>query len=288
MFLIFFFNILFRKICDDGDIIQKLFYWRILKKMSGRFHQLKNKGMGMSTRTKIFFGVVLAVIIIAGILTQTEQGKSTFSNVKSMFAPQEKVDLAGLDIMMFYTPKCPWCKKMREVIRRNNQTKNITMVDVTTAEGIKTAQQYGADKQPVPSFLSRTTKVGTVGYREKLSDLVRALTVERPPPDLSSQEPGDVQPVSEGGEIIGTIGKLQIVLFSRQGCPYCAQAAEAIEQAGVRPVIQVIDITTPEGKQMASQLLPPNVNGVPAWVSLVTKKVVVGFKPIDQIIQEIQ
>jgi glutaredoxin len=180
------------------------------------------------------------------------------------------------------SPTCPWCKKMVDVLQKEGQINNITVVDISKPEGVAMAKQFGADKQPVPSFISRKLKTGTVGFRDSVSKLVDAL--QQP----EKEQPSSEEPVTKGDIDVNLIQNLQIVLFARDGCPWCVKAKEACTQQGIMDVIQVVDITTPEGQQMASELLPRESSGVPAWVSLASKKHVVGFRPIEQIIQELQ
>lgn len=242
-------------------------------------------------------GIVILVVFLLFIVafgiwgTCTESGKSTFANIKSKIpGVGDSGDLRSLDIVMFMNPTCPWCKKMLAVIDSAGKLKDITIVDISKPEGTAMAQQFGADKQPVPSFISRKNKVGTIGYRESIAELITALKQPvgaLPGKAPSSEEPGQPMPMQPmPGQIdINFIKSLQIVLFAREGCPWCTRAKETCSQAGVMDVISVVDITTPEGQSMAGQVLPPGTSGVPAWTSMKTGKHVVGFKPFDQIVQ---
>ena len=241
--------------------------------------------------------IILVIVVIAVIGfgcwgTLTESGKATFTNLKNRFGNTTSgPSIKDLDIVMFMSPTCPWCKKMIGVLEKEGQIRNLTIVDMTKPEGAAIAKQFGADKQPVPSFISRRLKTGTVGYRETVAKLVDSL---KPQPkqvggSSSSEEPGmGGMQGGGGGGLVELIQGLQIVLFAREGCPWCTKAKEACAQAGVMDAIQVVDITSPEGAQMAGQMLPPGSSGVPAWVSMATKKSVVGFKPIDALVQELQ
>jgi glutaredoxin len=243
------------------------------------------------------WGVGIVVIVILFLLiisfgvwgTCTDNGKATFTNIKSKLSGSGGGSLRNMDIIMFMSPTCPWCKKMMSVLDSAGELKNITVVDISKPEGANMAKQFGADKQPVPSFISRQNKTGTVGYRDSVEKLVDALKPGQVPAPGQSQEPGNSEEPRMPGQIdINLIQGLQIVLFAREGCSWCQKSKENLSQAGVMDVIQVVDITTPEGQQMAGQMLPPGTSGVPAWVSMVTKKHVVGYKPIDQIVQSLQ
>lgn len=247
-------------------------------------------------------GIIVLVVIFILIValgtwgTCTDSGKCTFANIKDKLPGVGSNSLRSLDIVMFMSPTCPWCKKMIGVLDSAGQLKNVTVVDISKPEGAAMAQQFGADKQPVPSFISRKNKVGTVGYRDSVDKLIDALKTPgggsgggsaTGPVPKSGQEESSNEPMMPGQIDINFIKSLQIVLFSREGCPWCYKAKESCSQAGVMDVIQVVDITTPEGQSMAGQMLPPGANGVPAWVSAKTGKHVVGFKPFDQLLQEL-
>lgn len=250
------------------------------------------------TSTKPSSGWNVGVMVLVGFLvfilffgiwgTCTDSGRSAFTNIKSKMNIGES-SLKNLDIVMFINPECPWCKKMIAVLESEKQINNVNMIDITKKEGIAIAKQFGADKQPVPSFISRKLETGTIGYRDSVSKLIDAL--KKPSPSSSSEEP-EISSKESGGmsneQIPLLIKNLQIILFTREGCGYCTKAKESCAEAGVMDIIQIVDITTPEGQQLAQEVLPPGTSGVPAWISLATKKHVVGYKPIDQIIQTLQ
>jgi glutaredoxin len=267
--------------------------------MSSKAIDTKNDA-NSGNRWRIIVGIIVILLLLfVGFAlwgNYSDGGRASFANIKSKLS--ELVgggsDLRNLDIVMFMSPTCPWCKKMMGVLDAAGQLKNITVVDISKPEGAAMAQQFGADKQPVPSFISRKNKVGTVGYRDSVDKLVDALKtpggagqpVGQPVGPGSSEEP--MMPPRMPGQIdLNFIKTLQIVLFAREGCPWCTKAKETCSQAGVMDVIQVVDITTPEGQTLAGQVLPPGTSGVPAWVSMATKKHIVGYKPFDQLVQEL-
>jgi thioredoxin-related protein len=250
----------------------------------------KDNSSGFGGNAGIIIGLILLfVLIFFGIWgTCTDSGKSTFANIKNKITPWKSGGnaLRGLDIIMFMSPTCPWCKKMIGVIESEGELRNVTVVNITKPEGAAMAQQFGADKQPVPSFISRQLKTATVGYRDSVSKLIEALT--QPPQVSGSSEEPEIPSGDNGSGMNVDIKSLQIILFAREGCSFCTMAKENLSQTGIIDAIQIIDITTPEGQELAGQVLPPGTSGVPAWVSLTTKKHVVGFKPFDQIIQALQ
>src|SRR6185369_10281812 len=139
---------------------------------------MSSKGWFSSSKTEVkkdtgngnTWGIVGAILVVFllclvafGIWgTCTDSGKNTFANIKSKLPGLGSgTDLRSLDIVMFMSPTCPWCKKMVGVLDSAGQLKNVTVVDISKPEGAAMAQQFGADKQPVPSFISRKNKVGT-------------------------------------------------------------------------------------------------------------------------------
>ena len=247
-------------------------------------HMASKEALQINTNSSIMMGflgalfVVLAILLLFG--TCTESGKQQFENFKNKFTRPKK-DIKPLDIVMFMSPTCPFCKKMEDLLKKEGQMGNITVVDITKKEGLEFAKQFGADKQPVPSFISRTLKTATVGSKESIDGLITDLSVKLSGPEPSSSEPS-------GGIDMGLVDQLQIVLFARESCPWCTKAKSHCDQIGVTDVIKVVDITTPEGQSLAKNLLPPGTSAVPAWVSVATKKSVIGFQPFVDILQKLK
>ncbi len=267
----------------SNGCFQKRFYFSLERmstsRISGNIDPKKGEGLGVWLTVFIVLVVLFVCFGLWG--TCTESGKSTFSNLKSKMNFSKSSgggeSLRNLDVIMFMNPTCPWCKKMIGVLESEGQMNNIMIVDLSKPEGVAMAQQFGADKQGAPSFISRKLKTGTVGYRDSVAKLIDALK-----PPVGGESNGSEDDKS------AQIRSLQIVLFAREGCGYCTKAKENLAETGLTEAVQIIDITTPEGQQTAAQLLPPNSSGVPAWVSIKTKKHVIGFKPIEQIVQELQ
>lgn len=219
----------------------------------------------------LLIGIAVILILVFAFWCTTD----SFTNFKnSLTGPS----LKDLDVIMFMSPECPWCKKTVEMLEKEGVKGQLEIVDIGTKEGAEYAKQYGADKQPIPSFISKKMKTGTVGYRKNVTELMKALSEVQKTPEITG----------ENGTLVTQVQKLQIIFFSRDGCPWCTKAKESCDQAGVMDVIQVVDITTPEGKEMAGKMLPPGSSGVPAFVSMATKKSLVGFKPIDQVVEELK
>jgi glutaredoxin len=249
-------------------------------------HMASKEALQMNTNSSMMMGflgalfVVLAILLLFG--TCTESGKQQFENFKNKFTRPKK-DIKPLDIVMFMSPTCPFCKKMEDLLKKEGHMGNITVVDITKKEGLEFAKQFGADKQPVPSFISRTLKTATVGSKESIDGLIADLSVKHEP---STSEPSSSEP--SGGIDMGLVDQLQIVLFARESCPWCTKAKSHCDQMGVTNRIKIVDINSPEGQSLSQSILPPGTSAVPAWVSVATKKSVVGFQPLVDILQKLK
>lgn len=245
----------------------------------------KNSGTGTGSLLMgviVFIFIFLIVLLILG--TCTETGRGYVDKFKDKIMPK-KSKLKELDVLMFMLPTCPFCVKTMEVLEKEKELNNLTIIDVSKEEGKKIAEQYGASK--LPSFISRKMGTSAVGSIEHVSDLVKALTSVKTPEPRSSDEP-QVDADENVDVDINIVNQLQIVLFAREGCSWCLKAKDECERVGVLNSIKIIDITTPEGQQAASELLPKEITGVPAWVSLSTRKVSPGYKPFSQLLKELQ
>ena len=235
-----------------------------------------NLRFGKNTKSKddtwwyVSVAIIVILIVAFGFWCTTD----SFTNFKNSLTGGS--DLKELDVVMFMSPECPWCQKTVAMLEKEGKKGELEIVDITQKEGAEYARQFGADKQPIPSFISKKMKTGAVGYRDSVADLVKALSNVEKPVEVDS------------GDVITQVQKLQVILFAREGCPWCTKAKEDCAQAGVMDVIQVVDITTPEGKEMAGKMLPPGSNGVPAFVSMATKKSVIGYKPVAEVVKELK
>jgi hypothetical protein len=88
---------------------------------------------------------------------------------------EELTRLKELDIVMFWSDGCPWCKLMTTKVLSEKHLSVITTVNIKDPEGLATAKTYGTDKHGVPSFVSRTLLTGTVGYKRSILELIKAL-----------------------------------------------------------------------------------------------------------------
>jgi len=243
----------------------------------------------------IVVGIIIFIICFCLWGNCTDSGKQAFANIRN------KINLPGLggpnlkdlDVFMFYSPTCPWCIKTIDLLKSTKQSGNITMIDMSKPEGAEIAKQFGADKQPVPSFISRKNKTGTTGYRNSIQELIKALQPPSGSGSGSLSNASSSEEPSSGGsprEInIDIIKNLQIILFTKEGCGWCQKAKEHLSQTGTIDVIKVVDIMTPEGQSLVPQMFPQGPpGGFPAWVSIATGKNIIGYRTIDQVAQGLQ
>lgn len=237
----------------------------------------QNKICNINVAWSILGVIVLVIIFVSIFCTCTDTGRNMFDNVKSRFknikigSNASGSELKDLDVVMFINPGCPWCMKMVSVIEGSNEKGNIEIVDLSKAEGVSAAKQYGIEGNAVPYFISRKNKTSTKGFKETIKELVDDLAV-KPKEEFSTDK----------------VKELNIVLFAREGCGWCTKALEACRAAGVDDIIQVVDVNSPDGDAIVKNELPNEFHGaVPMWKSMTTGKVVPGYRDIEVVVQEL-
>ena len=223
--------------------------------------------------------VVILILVFVGTCWCKGDKSDSFSNTvisgfKNTFKLGGGVSAKEYDIVYFMSPTCPWCKKMTKVLVDEGMMSDMHVVDVTEESGKKMAVEMGAADKGVPSFISRKNRTGTVGFKKSGSELLKALDVP------SSQEP------PSGGDSI--ISQLDIIVFVSPSCGWCTKMKDQLTEGGLMDMVELVDITTPEGREIAKKVLPSNNSGVPACYSKSTGKVCNGFKPIVDIIEELK
>lgn len=234
-----------------------------------------SKSGGCGTTILIVVAVFLLFMLLFGCWgTCTRSGKSTFKNIKErMTKGSDKVttkddtdELKNMGIIMFMNPNCGYCKQMLQLLGKKKH--EITIVDVSTEQGKIIAKQYSVHEKPVPSFISLKNGTGTIGSKESIAELAKALM------PVEKAQSGDVE-------------ELGILLFTRDGCSWCTKAKEMLKEEGLENIIKIVDIQTSEGKNIASEYLK-NADVVPAWVSVKTKKSTLGYKVINEVIDQLK
>lgn len=75
------------------------------------------------------------------------------------------------------------------------------------------------------------------------------------------------------------------VMYFSPGCGWCKKLINEIMEANLEQLFEMRDITTSEGQNQFSKL---SESGVPVCLNEQNGKKSVGYKPIDEIIEEIQ
>lgn len=202
---------------------------------------------------------------------------SGFKNTVSKISGGSNGDLKELDIMYFRSPTCPWCKKMDQVL--GSSMGDLTVIDVTTPEGQKVAKETGAADKGIPAFISKKLKTGTIGFKQSTDELVKALS--KTPPKKESK------PQMDPNDAMQMVQELQVVVFVSPSCGWCGKMKTELQEAGVVDMVELVDVSTEDGKQMASELLD-EFRGVPSCMSRSTGKSTTGYKSLPEIVEALK
>ena len=227
--------------------------------------------------------VLFVIIIIAfGCWSTTDHFKQTFGNLMNN-------NIKDLDITMFMIPTCQWCQKTLALFEKEGIKDQIEIIDISTPQGAEYASKTGADKQPVPSFISKKMKTGHVGYSDDINELIKALKqpkiTNQNIVDQDENQYQDENKYQNQDEIINR--GLNITMFAREGCGWCDKAKSMINESNYKKYIHIVDTNTPQGQELYRKLLPEGSGNVPAFVNITNNKYVIGYKPIDKIISEL-
>ena len=258
------------------------------KKSSFGFGSLGFGATGDKDNSMWVLWMVIGVVILFLILGGCYCYRDYFGNILGSGGGKHASRMKELEVLYFFSPNCPWCKKMTAVLEKEGVKGALTMVDVTTEEGKKMANEYGAAKKGIPAFISKKNKTGTVGFRENLDEMLTALEKKPDPAAMAQQqkEQADV-PQMNPEEIRQKVSQLGIMLFASPTCGWCNKLKTEMEEAGVLNMIEVIDISQPEGQEMIKQYIK-EFRGVPVTYSKNTQKHVVGYKPLSGVIAGLQ
>lgn len=260
--------------------------------MGNQVSKMSFKKGSMDNNTIIWIGIaVLLIVMLLGSCYYKGDSNSvdTFNNIKSGFknivgdigklgkSSTGDGNLKELDVVYFMTPSCPWCQKMSKVLSDASSMDSVTVVDVSKAEGQKIAKEMGASDKGIPAFISKKMKTGSVGFKPTVGELVESLNKTQPQP----QQPA---PQLDQGELVNKVQTLNIVLFVSPTCGWCNKIKSEFTEAGVLEMVEMVDVSTPEGQKVAQELIK-EFRGVPASYSKATRKSSVGYKPIGDIIK---
>ena len=171
--------------------------------------------------------------------------ENSTEKVDAVVENYEVDEISELDIVMYSRDGCPYCDKAKKLF--GDQITKITVKDNEgTPEGVN----------GVPFFESRTTGKSHTGLPSSIDELVIKLK-------------GDTVENYEVDELV----KLDIVMYSRDGCPYCDKAKNLFGD-------QIAKITLKENEGT-----PEGVNGVPFFESRTTGKSHTGLpSSLDELI----
>lgn len=231
-----------------------------------------SKSNGSNVWLWIFAVLVIIIIVSIGCWSTTD----SFVNFKSKFMKTE--NLKDIDVIMFMNPKCQYCQKMMAVLDSEGKKNDLKIVDITTDSGKKIAKEFGSDNQPVPSFISLKYKTGWVGSLPSTAELVKKLSSNK------SQVVNETKPDLQPGD---NVKDMEILMFSREGCPHCVNAKTKLEEVGLLAIITSFDVTTEEGQQKIQEL-GLEIKGVPSFYCIKTGKMTSGFKSVDEVLAELK
>ena len=275
-----------RRVKRSGPTVVK----RSMAVGSSQSKQGSKFNLNLDSNAAMWIGIaVLILIAFMGACYCNGDGGDTFANVKSGFSKIISGNIGGgnnlkeLDIIYFMSPTCPWCQKMNKVLDDASVMGSVTVVDVTKPEGQKMASQMGAADKGIPAFISKKKKTGTVGFKPTISELVKALDKTSPEGQPQSQPQKPPPPKMDPNEAVSKVQELDIVLFVSPTCGWCNKLKSEFTESGVLEMVEMVDVSTPEGKNVAQELLK-EFRGVPASYSKKTGKSSVGYKPLSEIV----
>lgn len=219
----------------------------------------------------IFAVIIILIIVSFGCWTMTD----SFTNFKTKFMKTES--LKDMDVIMFMSPKCGYCQNMLAVLK--DKRNDLRIIDITTDSGKKIAKEYGADNQPVPSFISVKYRTGWVGSLPTTEELIKKLSINKSSGQKNTEVPSEKSPSDK-------VDDMKILMFSRDGCPHCINAKMKLEESGLLNSVAVFDVTTKKGQEKIKEL-GIEIKGVPTFYSLKNKKMISGFKSIDSMLGEL-
>ena len=236
----------------------------------------------------MWVGIIVVILIIIGIACYCNSNEDFMNSIIDKFKSigGGNNEVKDLDIMFFMSPTCPWCTKAKKVFTDEGTLGSMKVVDVTTEDGKKLAQQYGSAGKGIPNFISKKLKSGTVGFKPSTKELVESLKKAKQSGVPPGGDPVAQAPKMNPQEASSKVQDLQMILFASPSCGWCNKQKEIFTQAGVLDKIEVVDVSTPEGKSMVAEMIP-EFRGVPAHKSRTTGKVAVGFKPLDTLVMEL-
>lgn len=247
-------------------------------------------------------GIIIVVVSLVGLgiflYCSCKDGDGETFSLKNTIekltkpASSKNSKLGQLGIIYFMSPKCPYCKKMNKVLKDAGEYNNIEVIDVTKPNGAQKAKQMGAANRGVPAFISKALKTGAIGAKSSIDELVMSLQpqpkkAKEPGPGQGQQGQGQGQGSMDPSDMVNSIQNMGLVVFTSPSCSWCNKLKSDFQNLGTSEMIQWVDISTPDGKAMVSQLVK-DFRGVPVVYSKLSNKSSVGYKPLGNIILELK
>ncbi len=224
------------------------------------------------------FVVVIILIISISVWYGNCNGNTLSEKFSNTFKKKGNSELRDMDVLFFMSPTCGWCQKMKAMMESERTIGDVKLVDVTKPEGLDLAKQYGSIDKGVPSFVSKKLRTGTVGFKETTEMLIQSLKKAKDSPEEA--------PSMSPEEALRKIADLQIMLFTSPTCGWCNKAKDSLKESGVYDYVEIVDISTPEGKALVQQQIP-EFRGVPVAKSKVTGKISTGYKAVPRLVEEL-
>lgn len=117
---------------------------------------------------------------ISELTKSLEKGAKNLSKPNTPQTPKMDPNQAvsavqNLQIVVFASPSCGWCNKMKTELSEAGVLEMVELVDVSTEGGQQTAKELLGEFRGVPASYSRKTGKSSVGYKP-LGDIINSLT----------------------------------------------------------------------------------------------------------------
>ena len=103
------------------------------------------------------------MITVVGVIFLLLLGYVYISHFKESMTPDNEFfdDLRELDIKLFYSPNCSFCKEYLKMLKKHNLENHMEMVDISTGNGRAEFESLG--EPGVPVTLSQKTSIKFAG-----------------------------------------------------------------------------------------------------------------------------
>jgi glutaredoxin len=179
--------------------------------------------------------------------------------------------LKDLDIHIFVSDSCGFCKKLKEFLQQQGVIGMVTLRNTADPQNQQLFQKLGG--RGVPFFYSAKTQKTFAGFVPDLNVVVERLSV----------------PISKEGYEDGSHMKLQnlgVVIYGSDSCHYCKKLLNLLHKGGVLDKVTYKNVKDPGVMQELSAL---KGTGLPFVVSQKTHKTLTGLpSSVEDLIQKLQ